>query len=190
MPDLAAWLHEREVMQEHLQQQLKRAQDRMKAQADRHRTERSFEVGDSVLLKLQPFIQTSIAQRPFQKLAFRYYGPFKILAKVGAVAYKLDLPPTSKIHSVVHVSLLKKAVGATVTVSTELPPSNEILQAEHVPLKVIDSKQVRVAGAERTHILVHWDGLPASWRPGRTLIFFSNGFPRRRLSSRGEECHV
>lgn len=114
VPDLAAWLQERAVLTEMLQQQLKKAQDRMKAQADRHRTDRSFEVGDVVLLKLQPFIQTSVARRPFQKLAFRYYGPYTIQARVGTVAYRLNLPATSKIHPVVHVSLLKKALGATV----------------------------------------------------------------------------
>lgn len=83
MPDLAAWLQEREVMMQHLQQQLKHAQDRMKVQADRKRTDRQFAVGEAVLLKLQPFIQTSVAQRPHQKLAFRYYGPYKVLARVG-----------------------------------------------------------------------------------------------------------
>lgn len=62
VPDLAAWLREREVMQDLLQQHLKHAQDRMKRQADKHRTDREFQVGDWVFLKLQPFIQTSVAQ--------------------------------------------------------------------------------------------------------------------------------
>ena len=61
VPDLASWLQEREVMMQHLQQQLKRAQDRMKRQADKHRSDREFAVGDSVFLKLQPFVQTSMA---------------------------------------------------------------------------------------------------------------------------------
>ena len=90
VPDLAAWLQERAVMMDHLQQQLKHAQDRMKKQADKHHTDRSFEVGDLVYLKLQPFIQTSVAQRPYQKLAFRYYGPYPIIARIGKVAYKLQ----------------------------------------------------------------------------------------------------
>lgn len=62
VPDLASWLREREVMMQHLQQQLKCAQDRMKKQADKHCTDREFAVGDLVFLKLQPFVQTSMAQ--------------------------------------------------------------------------------------------------------------------------------
>lgn len=70
-------------MLQHLQQQLKHAQDRMKRQADKHRPDREFAVGDQVFLKLQLFIQTSMAQRPYQKLAFRYYGPYPIISRVG-----------------------------------------------------------------------------------------------------------
>lgn len=141
-------------MTELLQQQLKRAQDRMKIQADRKRTDREFAVGDAVLLKLQPFIQTSVAQRPHQKLAFRYYGPYQLLARVGAVTYKLQMPAGSKIHPVVHVSQLKKAEGATVPVSPDLPPENPILQAEHTPVAVLESKLVQVAGEPRPRIRV------------------------------------
>jgi hypothetical protein len=85
-----------------IQQQLARAQQRMKVQADKNRTERSFAVGDLVYLKLQPYIQSSLAPRSNQKLAYRFFGPF--LAKVGKVAYKLLLPDHSKIHLVFHVS--------------------------------------------------------------------------------------
>lgn len=69
-----------------LQQRLLRAQQRQKMQVDKHRSERSFEVGDSVYLKLQPYVQTSIATRASHKLSFRYFGPYQIIAKVGAVA--------------------------------------------------------------------------------------------------------
>ena len=97
-----------------LRQHLLRAQQRMKKQADRHRTERSFAVGDEVFLKLQPYVQTSLAPRSSQKLSFKFFGPYKIIARVGAVAYKLDLPPTSKIHNVVHVSQLKQRRSAMI----------------------------------------------------------------------------
>ena len=92
----------------------------MKHHADKNRCERTFEVGDSVYLKLQPYIQSSVAPRSNQKLAYSFFGPFKILAKVGTVAYKLALPPECKKHPVVHVSQLKKHVPPAIQVSSDL----------------------------------------------------------------------
>jgi hypothetical protein len=75
-----------------VQQQLARAQQCYKTQADKHRSERTFEVGDMVYLKLQPYVQSSLVKRANHKLTFKYFGPFLVVAKVGAVAYKLGLP--------------------------------------------------------------------------------------------------
>jgi ribosomal protein L21E len=55
--DLQEWLNERSAMTQAIQQNLLRAQQRMKLQSDKHRSEREFEVGDWVYLKLQPHIQ-------------------------------------------------------------------------------------------------------------------------------------
>jgi hypothetical protein len=88
----------------------------MKSQADKKRTERHFEVWAMVYLRLQPYMQTSVATQ-----GIRYYGPFQVIEKVGKVAYKLALPPYSKIHLVIHVSQLKKAVSNTVLVQDQLP---------------------------------------------------------------------
>jgi ribosomal protein L21E len=74
------------------------AQQRMKKQADLKRSEREFAEGDMVYLKLQPHIQSFVAPRSNHKLTFRYCGPFEILQRVGAVAYKLQLPHEAKIH--------------------------------------------------------------------------------------------
>lgn len=93
-----------------LQQQLLRAQQRQKTQADKNRSERQFEVGDFVYLKLQPYVQTSVATQANHKLSFKYFGPYEILAKVGTVAYKLLLPASTSVHPVCHVSQLKKAL--------------------------------------------------------------------------------
>lgn len=77
----------------------------MKQQADSGRTERNFEVGDWVLLKLHSYRQKSMENRALDKLVPRYYGPYEVLAKVGKVAYTLKLPVGSKIHPTFHVSL-------------------------------------------------------------------------------------
>jgi len=76
----------------------------MKCQADRHRREVFFEVGDYVYLCLQPYHQKSLAFQSSLKLSPRFFGPFKILARVGTVAYKLDLLVGAQIHNVFHVS--------------------------------------------------------------------------------------
>jgi hypothetical protein len=68
-----------------------KGQQRMKHQEDVKRTEREFQVGGFVYLKLQPHIQYSVDSRSNNKLPFKYYGPFKVLQRVGAVAYKLEL---------------------------------------------------------------------------------------------------
>lgn len=83
----------------------------MKAQADRKRINRNFEVGEWVFLKLRPHGQHTIGACICPKLAPRYYGPFIVLQKIGNVAYKLQLPESARIHPVFHVSLLKKVVG-------------------------------------------------------------------------------
>lgn len=104
VPELSVWLQDRQVMDAVIKQHLNRSRQRMKRQADKHRSERVFAVGDMVFLKLQPYVQSSLALRSNQKLSFKYFGPFKIVAKVGQVAYRLDLPAYASMHPVFHVS--------------------------------------------------------------------------------------
>lgn len=74
--DLSTWKQEREVMAVLLKQHLERYRQRMKDQADKKRSERSFAVGDWVFVKLQPYVQVSVAARANHKLSFRFFGLF------------------------------------------------------------------------------------------------------------------
>jgi hypothetical protein len=105
--DVSDILKERQLLNEMLKEQLKNAQNHMKLYADAKRSERVFQVGDKVLLKLQPYTQGSVVSRPYPKLAFKYFGPYTVLEKIGSVAYKIQLPDESKIHNVFYVSRLK-----------------------------------------------------------------------------------
>ncbi|GJR70868.1 hypothetical protein Tco_0016933 [Tanacetum coccineum] len=84
------------------------AQDRQKSYADRKRKLMEFEVGDRVMLKVSPW-KGVVRFGKRGKLNPRYVGPFKVLAIVGKVAYKLELPQElSRVHHTFHVSNLKK----------------------------------------------------------------------------------
>jgi hypothetical protein len=103
---LTEMIQHRELHLQALKDHLVAAQNKMKVQADKKRTCLEFVVGEQVLLKLQPYVQSSVANRPYPKLASKYYGPYEVLEKIGKVAYKLKLPEGSLIHPVFHISQL------------------------------------------------------------------------------------
>ena len=100
----------------------------MKQQADQHRSERIFDVGDWVFLRLQPYKKMSLKQnKKDNKLSPKYYGPYKVLQKIGTMAYKLELPASLRVHPIFHVSCLKKFIGENIPVQKILPELDEEL---------------------------------------------------------------
>ena len=87
----------------------------MKQQVDKHKSKKEFKEGDLVYLRLEPYRKHSIKRLLNQKLSPRYFRPFPIAARVGKVAYRLQLPLGSQVHFAFHVSHLKKHVGSVPT---------------------------------------------------------------------------
>ncbi|WVZ53351.1 hypothetical protein U9M48_004311 [Paspalum notatum var. saurae] len=148
-PSVAKLIQTRELHLQALKQHLAAAQNRIKLQADRGRVDLQFQPGESVLLKLQPYTQSSLVSRPYPKLAFKYYGPFKVLARVGSVAYKLDLPAESQIH-----------------------PARAA-----IPVDILDRRLVKKGNAAITQVKVAWSGLPHSSATWEDYTVLKERFP-------------
>ncbi|GJW45927.1 putative reverse transcriptase domain-containing protein [Tanacetum coccineum] len=94
-----------------IKQRIQAARDRQKSYADVRRKPLKFQVGDRVMLKVSPW-KGVVHFGKQGKLNPIYIGPFKVLAKVGIVAYRLKLPQQlSRVHSTFHVSNLKKCLS-------------------------------------------------------------------------------
>lgn len=138
-PKLSTWLDQHREIDVLIKQHLSHSKLCMKKQADKHRSERVFQVGDPVFLKLQPYVQASLAPRHNQKLAFKYFGPFRILERIGAVAYKLELPATTSILPVFHVSQLRTTILDPTQVLPTLPDD---LSGPRVPQRFLQRRLV------------------------------------------------
>lgn len=125
-----------------LKEHLLQAQSRMKAQVDKHCSEREFSVGDWVFLHLQPYKQSSLAARHNLKPAPKFYEPYEVLQRIRPIAYKLALPQQSKIHPVFHVSCLKTKMGPNIHPRMTLPPLTEEGYLHPEPERVLDRRWV------------------------------------------------
>ncbi|KAJ9544986.1 hypothetical protein OSB04_024693 [Centaurea solstitialis] len=122
-----------------VQEKLKVARDRQKSYADNRRKPLEFQVGDKVLLKVSPW-KGLIRFGKKGKLSPRFVGPFKVVERIGPVAYRLDLPiELSSIHDTFHVSNLKKCLSEeTVVLPLDEIQINEQLRVSEKPIEILD----------------------------------------------------
>ncbi|GJU42252.1 putative reverse transcriptase domain-containing protein [Tanacetum coccineum] len=150
----------RETMEKIVQikNRLLTARSRQKSYAHRRSKSLEFEVGDMVLLKVSSW-KGVIRFRKRGKLSPRYIGPFKILARVGLVAYTLDLPEELRgIHSTFHVSNLKKclAEGDIVVPMDEIQLDDKLHMIEE-PLEIVDREVKRLKQSQIPIVKVCWN---------------------------------
>ena len=94
--------------------------------------------------------------RPSNKLDYRRLGSFSIIKRVNEVAYRLELPPSMKIHSVFHVSLLEPYKDSTIPRWLQAPPAPiEIDETEELKVSEILDSRINHGKLE---YLVHWQG--------------------------------
>ncbi|MCH80266.1 transposon Tf2-1 polyprotein [Trifolium medium] len=170
-------LMDRDEALRQLRNQLLRAQDKMKQQADKRRIDRSFICGEWVFVKLRAHKQQSIVTRINAKLAAKYFGPYPIVEKIGAVAYRLKLPEGSRVHPVFHVSLLKKAVGNYHN-DEELPELMEEQSEVFEPETVLATRRVKHLNEDVKQVLIHWKGRTADEATWEDELMIRSQFPK------------
>ena len=144
-----------------IKDKMKEAQDRHKSYADRRRKHVEFSIGDMVYLKMITFKgRKRVSGR--RKLDPRYLGPFRIIERVGAVAYKLNLPAKmDAFHNVFHVSQLRKCLLNQDIVIPEIPADlGTNLTLETRPIRIVDrmEKAMRTKTIQMVKVVWHCNG--------------------------------
>ncbi|KAA0066054.1 ty3-gypsy retrotransposon protein [Cucumis melo var. makuwa] len=167
-------LKERDIALGALKEHLKIAQEKMKMSADQKKREVEYMVGDMVFLKIRPYRQVSLRKRRNEKLAPKFFGPYKIIEKIGPVAHKLEFPESLSIHPIFRVLQLKKMKGEHQMEVAELPYITENHKWQAIPEEIYGYQKNKVAGWD---VLVKWKGLSgneATWED-------YDDFPQRYL---------
>ena len=123
-------------------------------------------------MRLHPSKQTSLKRNGEENLKPRYYDPYKVIQKIGEVAYELDLPERSKIHILFHVSCLKKSIGQKIVISYTLPPLYDEVHLTLILENVLKTRERRLRSRTIKEYLVQWKDLPsedATWEDENIL---------------------
>jgi len=144
------------------------AQQRQAANADLHRRDHDFKVGDQVLLSLENITLPADRSRTSQKLLARFAGPHTIVEQLSPVSFRLDLPATMKIHPVFHVDRFRRYQPSPASLGERTP-------ARPPPIIVEDEEEYEVEAIadhrksnNTIEYLIQWQGFPRedwTWEP-------------------------
>ncbi|GJW98123.1 putative reverse transcriptase domain-containing protein [Tanacetum coccineum] len=141
-----------------IRQRLQTARDQKRSYGNIRQKPLEFQVGDRVMLKVSP--QKGVIQFGKRgKLNPWYIGPFKILARIGPVAYRLELPEElNNVHSTFHVSNLKKCISdeSLVIPMKELWPDDKLNFVEE-PIEIMDREVKQLRQSRIPIVKVRWN---------------------------------
>ncbi|GJU53573.1 putative reverse transcriptase domain-containing protein [Tanacetum coccineum] len=141
-----------------IKQRMQAARDRQKSYANLKHKPMEFQVGDKVILKVSPW-KGVVHFGKHRKLNPRYVGPFKVLEKVGELAYKLELPEElSRVHNTFHVSNLKKCyTDEPLAVLLDGLHFDDKLQFVEEPVEIMDREVKRLKRSRIPLVKVRWN---------------------------------
>jgi len=176
LPAVEQQMLERDEFLAEVHDRLEQAQQYAKHQYDKKHRELSFAPGQWVWLRLlhRPMASLSVQHRG--KLRPKYFGPYKVLEKIGDVADRLELPPGARLHDVFHVGLLKLFHGTPPETPPVLPPIQNG-RACPCPAKVLRGRLAR----GRYELLVQWADQAAANAAWVSLEDFKRLYPDFQL---------
>ncbi|GKC26647.1 hypothetical protein Tco_1033941, partial [Tanacetum coccineum] len=132
--------------------------DRQRSYADKRRKPLEFQVGDKFMLKVSPW-KGVICFGKRGKLNPRYIGPFQILAKVGTVAYRLELPEKlSRVHITFYVPNLKKCLSnEPLAIPLDKIHIDDKLNFIEEPIEIMDREVKRLKQSCIPIVMVRWN---------------------------------